>query len=220
MPGTHAGAGRTLKSFPLELSKVVMRLWPAPAPASRVRLELPRDLTPHIEEGYIVALSALRLSVKNGVILSTIRDEAPWDERVASDLARAAIDALMAELASTAARLSDDSVRAAPTARDSRSASTKRERERLTRRSDEAARLAARSRTLRGVVERLGVARDDDDLVRDLVLRARDDTLVELMQARLIPRAEQETLTPEEQREAIAGVKADLQRLLEERTGY
>ena len=54
----------------------------------------------------------------------------------------------------------------------------------------------------------------------DLALRARDETLSELMQARLIPRAQRVPVSDEEHREAIAGVKADLQRLLDERTGY
>ena len=62
--------------------------------------------------------------------------------------------------------------------------------------------------------------RDDDAIVLDLALRARDDTIGEVMQARLIPRAEPVLLSDEEQREAIAGVKADLQLLIDERTGY
>ncbi|MEN9620326.1 MAG: hypothetical protein RL499_519, partial [Actinomycetota bacterium] len=82
------------------------------------------------------------------------------------------------------------------------------------------ARLEARRRTLLGVVERLRTAHDDETLAHELALRARDETLSELMQARLIPRAEPVSQTDDERREAIAGVKADLQRLIDERTGY
>lgn len=205
-----------------ELAKVVMRFWPGTASSIAVRSmpAAPRDLAHQIEEGYLVALSALRLSVKNGVILRILRDGAAWDETESAELARQAIDALAEELRETAVRLSDDSVRAAPSPRESRGARSKRDLARVRRKRDEADRLAARSRTLRGVVERLEVARDDAAVVRDLALRARDDTIGELMQARLIPRAEPVLLTEEEQREAIAGVKADLQRLIDERTGY
>lgn len=199
-----------------------MRFWPATASAIAVRPlpAAPRDLAHQIEEGYLVALSALRLSVKNGVILRILRDGAAWDEAEAAALARQAIETLAAELRATALRLSDDSVQAAPTPRESRSARSKRDLARVRRKRDEAARLAARSRTLRGVVEKLEAARDDEGVVRDLALRARDDTIGELMQARLIPRAEPVLLTEDEHREAIAGVKADLQRLIDERTGY
>lgn len=199
-----------------------MRFWPAPASAVAVRPlpQTPRDLAHQIEEGSIVAVSALRLSVKNAVIMHILRDGATWDDAAATQLARSAIDALAAELRETAERLSDDAVRAAPSARQSRAARSRRELARLRHQRDEADRLSARSRTLRGVVAHLESVRDDDEFVNHLTLRARDDTLSELMQARLIPRAEPMLLTDEEQREAIIGVKADLQRLLDERTGY
>ncbi len=199
-----------------------MRLWPAPAltVASPSSAELPRDLAHQVDDGFLVALSALRLAVKNGVILRTVRDGVPWNDAEATELAREAIDSLARELDDNATRLSNDSDSAAPTARASRSARSRRDQARIRRSSDEAARLAARSRTLRGVVERLRAAHDDESLVLDLALRARDDTLSELMLARLVPRAEPVVLTEEEQREAIAGIKADLQRLMDDRTGY
>lgn len=199
-----------------------MRFWPAPATAIAVRPvpQAPRDLAVQIDEGYLVARSALRLAVKNGVIMRILRDGAEWDDAEATELARQAIDALASELRSTAARLSDDSVLAAPSARESRTARSKRELANVRRQRDEADRLAARSRTLRGVVELLEAAHDDEAFVTELVMRARDDTLGELMQARLVPRAEPMLLTEDEQREAIEGVKADLRRLLDERAGY
>ncbi len=198
-----------------------MRFWPAPArTVAPARPAAPRDLTHQIDEGFIVALSAVRLSVKNGVIMRTVRDGEPWNEAEAIDLARRAIEAVITELDETATRLSHDSDAAAPTERASRTARSRRDQARIRRSRDEVVRLSARSRTLRGVVERLRAAHDDETIVRDLALRARDETLSELMQARLIPRAERVPVSDEEHREAIAGVKADLQRLLDERTGY
>ena len=76
-----------------------MRFWPAPArTVASPRPEAPRDLSHQIDEGFIVALSAVRLSVKNGVIMRTVRDGAPWNEAEAVDLARRAIEALITEL--------------------------------------------------------------------------------------------------------------------------
>lgn len=199
-----------------------MRIWPVPATANAAssRPETPRDLRPQIDEGYIVARSALHLSVKNGVIMRILRDGAVWDQGEAAALARGAIDRLALELSTTSARLSADSLDAAPTARESRGAHSKRDLARVRQRSDEADRLSALSRTLRGVAERLREAHDDDGFVRELTMRARDDTLNELMQARLMPRATPQVLTEAEQQEAIEGVKADLRRLLDERAGY
>ncbi len=199
-----------------------MRFWPASAPALATRAQpaVFHDLAVQIDEGYLVALSALRLSVKNAIIMRILRDEVAWKEQAALDLARQAIDTLATELHDNAIRLSDDSVTAAPTARESRSARSRRDLARVQRRRDEADRLAARSRVLRGVVNNLHGAREDDEFVMQLALRARDDTLAELMQARLMPRAQPQRLTDDEQRDAIAGVKADLQLLIDERSGY
>jgi len=199
-----------------------MRFWPssAPALASRLQPEAPRDLALQIDEGYLVARSALRLAVKNGVIMRILRDGAAWNDAAAAELARQAIDTLVVELRESTARLSDESVRAAPTARESRGARSRRDLARVRRRHEEADRLAARSRVLRGVVTLLEGAHDDAGFVLELALRARDDTLGELMQARLIPLSQPQLLSEEEQREAIEGVKADLQRLIDERIGY
>jgi len=199
-----------------------MRYWSASAPATatRPRPEAPRDLALQIDEGYLVALSALRMSVKNGIIMRILRDGAPWNEQAASELARRAIDTLVAELSETAVRLSNDSVIAAPTARQSRGARSRRDVARVGHGHDESERLGARSRVMRGVVDRLAGARDDTGFVLNLALRARDDTLGELMQARLTLRAQPQLLSEEEQREAIEGVKADLQLLIDERAGY
>lgn len=219
--GVRAGTGPTLEAPRPFAARVTMRFWPAPVTAVGARApELPRDLRHQIDEGYLVAVSALRLAVKNGVILHILRDGAPWSETQAVALAREALETLIAEQRAGAARLSEESVRAAPTPRETRRASSKRDRARVRRKREEADRLAARSRTLRGVVERLEAARQDEQFLHELALRARSETLDELMQARLIPREPVIEQTEEERRESIAGVLADLQRLMDERTGY
>ncbi|MBB5618322.1 hypothetical protein [Microcella frigidaquae] len=198
-----------------------MRFWPASAPVVGTRPpELPRDLRHQIDEGYLVAVAALRLAVKNGVIRRILGDGVDWNEEEALALAREAIETLISEQRAGAVRLSEESVRAAPTARETRRASSKRDRAKVRRKREEADRLAARSRTLRGVVEKLEAARADEDFLHELAMRAREETLGELMQARLIPRAPVIEQTEEERRESIAGVLADLQRLMDERTGY
>lgn len=167
-----------------------------------------------------MARSALRLSTKNGIILSIVRDGDHWNDRAAEQLARAAIDALVGELEATALRLGAESQRAAPSDRGKRPARAQGERARTARRRAEAERLATRSATMRGVADQLRRTRDDDDAVRQLVARARDDTLGELLLARLIPRATPVVMTDEQQRAAVAGVIADLKLLIDERTGY
>lgn len=198
-----------------------MRFWPAPAPLVGARAtEVPRDLRHQIDEGYLVAVSALRLAVKNGVIMRILRDGAPWSEPEVMTLAREAIEGLIVEQRAGAVRLAAESAREAPSDREARRASSRRDRARVRRKREEAERLTARSRTLQGVVEKLEAARDDEAFLRELVLRAREETLGELMQARLLPRDPVIEQTEDERREAIAGVVADLQRLMDERTGY
>jgi hypothetical protein len=219
-----------------------MRLWPRrstperPVPAPRRPFANLDNLEHLIDEGYLVAASALRLATKNELILTTLRDGGSWNEDDAVGLARRAADSLIIELTATAARLTRESERAAPAVSqdDDSSAAPQglrrpgraerarlaRERKRIERQREEADRLIARTRTMLGVIDRVRATRDDDDALREISLRARDDTLAELVQARLIPRRAIVQQTEEEQREAIAGVKVDLARLLEERTGY
>lgn len=198
-----------------------MRIWPAPdrvvgAPAGA----LPRDLRNQIEEGYLVALTALRLAAKNGVIMRILRDGAPWSEAEAIGIAREALEALIAEQRAGAARLAAETERATPTARESRRRSSRRDRARMREKRTEAERLRSRTRILQGIVEKLEAARDDEALLREITLHAREQTLSELMQARLISRGPAIEQTEEERRESIAGVLDDLQRLMEQRTGY
>ncbi|MEN9620996.1 MAG: hypothetical protein RL499_1189, partial [Actinomycetota bacterium] len=121
-----------------------MRFWPARARSAVAPSgEPPRDLSLQIDEGYLVAVSAVRLAVKNGVILRTLRDEAPWNEAEATQLAREAISSLIAELDDTAARLTHERDMAALTPSAARVARTARERARIRRSREEFARLEA-----------------------------------------------------------------------------
>lgn len=188
-----------------------MRFWsartrPAASPAAKRALDLPHL----IDEGHLVAVSALRLAIKNGMILSTIRDGEPWSEDAAAAIGRRAVDALVAELAATAEHLAAQAS-APPAVGGTRLRSP---RARAAREREEAERIDGRRRTLLGVVERLRATREDDRLMHELAARARDDVLAELVHARLIPREGLVALSEDEQREAIEGVKADLQMLM------
>ncbi len=158
------------------------------------------ELEQHVSEGVLVARSALRLAVKNGVIMSTLRDARPWNTDEVTMLAREAVDALIAELSATAVRLEAD-VAAQPI----HGRGKKRRTAEL-----EAWRLELRARTARGVVQRLHVMHDDDAVISALVRVARDDTLMELTRARLQVENQHANQTPDERRIAMEGVASDL----------
>ncbi|WP_168916468.1 hypothetical protein [Microcella flavibacter] len=183
------------------------------------------DFEQLVHEGALVALSAVRLATKNGLILSTLRDRTPWREEQAIAIARRALLDLIDELEADADRIEIEARTAAAAARAARVASvsspgSRRSRTERTRLRNEVKRLDARERSMRGVVARLRATAADDALRHEVVLRARDDALGELVHARLIPRGPAVALSPEEEREAIAGIKADLARLLEDHEGY
>lgn len=157
-------------------------------------------LEQHVSEGVLVARSALRLAVKNWVILSTLRDARPWNTAEATVAARDAVNALMVELRATATRLEADAA--------TQHAHVRRTKRRTAR--AEAARLELRARTARGVVNFLRLMRDDDEAIARLVQTARDDTLMEITKARLQLEHEYAAQSPEERRLAMEGVAADL----------
>lgn len=188
-----------------------MRYWSARTrPAAPPFDERPLDLPHLVDEGHLVAVSALRLAIKNGMILTTIRDGEPWSDDAAAAIGRRAVDALVTELSTTAEHLAAQP----PPPAGSPRARSRSQRARAAREREEAARIDARRRTLTGVVERLRATREDDDVMLELAQRARDDVLAELVHARLIPRASVVTVSEEAQRQAIEGVKADLQLLM------
>jgi hypothetical protein len=209
---------------------------PRVADAARPRRPRPFENLDNLEhlvdEGYLVAASALRLATKNGIILSTLRDERSWNENDAIDIARRAVDDLVDELTRTTERLAAEHQKAVPPETDAepekappprfsgrRQRAARAERKKLERQREEAERLSARRLTMLGVIERLRLTRDDSDALRSIALLARDDTLGELVQARLFPRRPAVKLTEEQERVAIAGVKADLALLLDRHRG-
>ncbi|MBX9472446.1 hypothetical protein [Microcella sp.] len=178
-----------------------MRFLPPSPAADAADAQFSREiLEQHVSEGVLVARSALRLAVKNGVIMSTLRDARPWSTDEVTTLAREAVDSLIAELSATAERL-DAEAAAHPV------------RGRGRRRHDaerELSRLELRARTARGVVQRLRRMRTDDSAIARLVETARDDTLTELTKARLFAEHEFANQSADERRIAMEGVAADL----------
>jgi hypothetical protein len=100
-----------------------------------------------VEEGVLVARSALRLAIKNSIIMLTLREETPWNDDDMIELARREIETLMAELTQTAERLEASSGAPRRTfGRSRRAAANARQ---------DAEHQRTRARILRGVVDRL-----------------------------------------------------------------
>ena len=183
-----------------------MPLLPPTPAADAADAQFSREiLEQHVSEGVLVARSALRLTVKNGVIMSTLRDARPWNTDDVTVLAREAVDSLIAELNATAERLDADAA-AVPT----HGLRSRRRTAKL-----EVARLELRASTARGVVRWLRRIRNDEAAIARLVETARDDTLTELTKARLQAEHEYDNQSPDERRIAMEGVAADLLELRE-----
>jgi len=164
-----------------------------------------------VDEGVLVARSALRMTLKNLVIMHSLRDAQPWQHDTITSLARDAVADLIAELGATAERIEADVERYV--ARAGRSSRTQRHRAELSR-------LTMRARTARGVVERLRELHDDPEAIDALVRVARDDMLTELTQARLQPEREAMQQSDDERRAAMEGVVADLLELQQQRDAW
>ena len=178
-----------------------MRFLPPSPSADAADAQFSREiLEQHVSEGVLVARSALRLAVKNGVIMSTLRDARPWSTDEVTTLAHEAVDSLIAELSATAERLDAEAAARPVRGRGRR----RRDAER------ELSRLELRARTARGVVQRLRRMRTDDSAIARLVETARDDTLTELTKARLQAEHEFANQSADERRIAMEGVAADL----------
>ncbi len=217
MPCLGSGAARTLE-FHDRSAKDTMCPPPAPdggAPAPGTSafaphgLRLPflgRGLALQVEEGLLVAQSALRLAVKNRVIVATMRDGGAWNDDQMAEIVRAELDELVAELDADASRLREGA--------DAISRRGTYGRRLTARQKKEVDRLATRGRISHRVAERLRSARDDEAFVSSVMHLAREDSLRELLQPRLLPLDGPSKLTPKEERIALRGVQADLRKLL------
>ena len=157
-----------------------------------------------VEEGVLVARSALRLSIKNRIIMLTLRDERPWDDDDMMEIARQEIESLMAELTQTAERLEASSAAPRRTFGLSRRAAANKRQDAEHQRT--------RARILRGVVDRLREIEEDPAQTHALLAVAREETLAELTQARLIPVGAEQS--EEERRVSMDAVKEDLREML------
>ncbi|MER3390795.1 MAG: hypothetical protein RJQ01_12300 [Microcella sp.] len=177
---------------------------PDSAPRSPRDAERPHVPSSPVEEGVLVARSALRLAIKNRIILLTLRDETPWSDLTMIELARREIETLREELTQTAERL------------EAASATPRRlfglSRRAAANRRQDAEHQRTRARILRGVVDRLREIEDDPAQTHALLAVAREETLAELTQARLIPRGAEQS--EEERRASIDAVKEDLREML------
>lgn len=196
---------RTLETIALATKDAM----PPPDSARRSAREpwSPRLPAHAVDEGVLVARSALRLAVKNRVIMTTLRDGAPWNDAVMTELARREIEALIDELSATATRLEASSA--------TRQRTFGRPRRVVSNLRQDAEHERERARILRGVVERLRILEEDPEQTRALLAVAREETLTELTQARLIPSGMEQT--EEERRASIDAVKNDLLALLAQR---
>jgi len=177
---------------------------PGPTPwASRIQHPAARA----VDEGVLVARSALRLAIKNRVIMATLRDERPWDDVVMTALARAEIENLIDEMEENAARLDANSAKPIRALGKSRTM--------LSNLRQDARRQGERARILRAVIAQLREIEDDPEQTRGLLRVARDETLSELTQARLIPLGIE--LSDDEVRISIDAVKEDLKTMLAQR---
>ncbi len=160
-----------------------------------------------VDEGVLVARSALRLAIKNRVIMATLRDEKPWDDVVMTALARAEIESLIGEMEENAARLETNSAKPIR--------AFGKPRKVVANLRQDARRQGERATILRSVIAQLRVLEDDPEQTRALLRVARDETLGELTQARLIPLGIE--LSDDERRISIDAVKEDLAAMLAQR---
>ncbi len=138
----------------------------APAP----RPEVPVDEL--VDEGVMIAGAALRLAIKNGIVLRALRDRADFDET-------AALDAVRTELWDLAVEKEDDAQRIADARDDARDRSGKAVHQSDYRAGDLHT-LERREEVSRGLAERLRQLSSDDEYVRAVYARANEAALDEL----------------------------------------
>lgn len=134
------------------------------------RPELPVDEL--VDEGALIAGAAVRLAVKNGIVLRALRDRADYDEQVATDSVRQELLDLVAEKIDDAERIAD----AREGARDRHGKAVHQS----DYREGDLHTLRRREDVSRGLADRLRELSDDDEYLRSTFARANDAALDEL----------------------------------------
>jgi hypothetical protein len=161
-----------------------------------------------VEDGRLIAMAALRLSLKNEVVLRVMRSGSRYDEDTLIDIARALVVALIDERRAEAALLTAVREEA------SRRPGMAHSRHDYHHADVPALDLRIRLNTL--LSERLAQHRRDDDFLTERVREARDAALDEIVQARVATPASVHTDDRERAR-ALELLSRDL-RLLGQRT--
>jgi len=174
------------------------------------RYEPPSEFTPPpledlVEEGLLIALSGVRLSVKNRILVRVLRDGVDVD----LDWCRAAVGAelhtLAQESADGAVRLAAQFAGKRPDAMADDDSGTRYEPDRLPR----------REQLLRMLAARLQALATDDAAVRELAIASRAAALDDVLIARSNPRHRHDASAElaRERESSIAQLRADLDAL-------
>lgn len=162
-----------------------------------------RSIDSLVEEGLLIARSALRLAIKNHIIIRALRERADFDYDDLHRALRDEVNALASERAADAERLEE--------ARDRARKRKGRARHQTDYRQADVELLRLREQIDRVLVQRLQDLVDDEAFFREIVDAARDAAMTEIMQAGLWPA---ETAVDERYRVArrarMESVKRDL----------
>lgn len=161
----------------------------------------------------LVARSALRMSLKNRVVLWVLRDGHPWDEVALHRIAREEIAALAHELTQSADRLAAQ--------RDVASTRTARSRHQSDYSRRDLQQLRLREETHRAVAAQLISLGDDDAAVTALLADARNANLLELVSSRPLPYQPTDLDEPDPvgEQERIDALREELQAMLDRAEG-
>lgn len=138
-----------------------------------------RSIDSLVEEGLLIARSALRLAIKNHIIVRALRDRADFDDVELHRALRDEVQALASERAADAERLED----AGDVARTRKG----RARHQTDYRQADVELLRLREQIDRVLAQRLLDLGEDEVFVREIVDEARDAAMTEILQAGLWP---------------------------------
>jgi hypothetical protein len=161
----------------------------------------------------LVARSALRMSLKNRVVLWVLRDGQPWDEIALHRIAGEEIRALAHELTESADRLAAQ--------REVASTRTARSRHQSDYSRRDLQQLRLREETNRAVAAQLLELAKDEAAVTALLADARDANLLELVSSRPLPYEPTALDEPDPvgEQERIAALRDELQAMLDRAEG-